>query len=451
MKLSAIAGKPQYGWTTRAKPDGSVKLLRTTDITSGSVDWSTVPGCEAAPIEIEKYELRPGDIVVSRAGSVGFSYLVDESCPPNSVFASYLMRIHPDPTVMQPRLLYHYMRSPYYWRQVNEASVGIGLANVNGSKLSAMQVPVPPRALQDRLTRTLDSAQSYCVSASNHLHYAKRAVDRFRQAVISAACSGQLTADWRDTHHAEAHLKELLDQIDSKRKGRYRVPAAAWDFVIPDPWELVSLDRLATLITSGSRGWAKHYATDGPLFIRAQNINSDRLELTDIAHVRPPRGSEGSRTSVQRGDLLVTITGANVTKSAFVDREIGEAYVNQHVALVRPVLAELTEYLHLWIVSSQHGRKKLASDAYGAGKPGLNLDNVRTTPVGLPPLEEQIEIVTRLAKLLALADHVYERAVAATRQVERSNQAVLAKAFRGELMPVAAGAPQRMRKPDGRP
>ena len=118
-----------------------------------------------------------------------------------------------------------------------------------------------------------------------------------------------------------------------------------------------------------------------------------------MAHVRPPKGSEGERTQVQKDDLLVTITGANAAKSAFVDRDIGTAYVNQHVALARPVLQELTEYLYLWIVSPQHGRKKLAADAYGAGKPGLNLDNLRTMPIGLPSTEEQVEIVARTKAL----------------------------------------------------
>jgi type I restriction enzyme S subunit len=141
---------------------------------------------------------------------------------------------------------------------------------------------------------------------------------------------------------------------------------------------------------------------------------------------------------VQKADLLITITGANVTKSAFVDRDIGEAYVNQHVALVRPVLPDLTEYLHLWTISPQHGRKKLSADAYGAGKPGLNLDNIRTMPVGLPPIEEQIEIVARTKALFALADRIHERVATATRQVGRSSHAVLAKAFHGELLTVDA-------------
>jgi type I restriction enzyme S subunit len=84
------------------------------------------------------------------------------------------------------------------------------------------------------------------------------------------------------------------------------------------------------------------------LFIRAQDINTDRLRFDGIAHVKPPQNSEGSRTRVQVADLLVTVTGANVTKTALVDLDLGEAYVSQHVALVRPVDALVA----LWLLKT---------------------------------------------------------------------------------------------------
>lgn len=121
-----------------------------------------------------------------------------------------------------------------------------------------------------------------------------------------------------------------------------------------------SLTALTTLVTSGSRGWAAHYADAGPLFIRAQNINTDRLALDDIAHVQPPDSAEGRRTQVRYGDLLVTITGANVTKTGVVDQELGEAYVSQHVGYpVRSIrnvslLASLAHQSAAW--SAQAGR-----------------------------------------------------------------------------------------------
>ena len=74
--LGEISQPPQYGWTTSAQNRGKLRLLRTTDITSGSIDWEAVPFCQKEPDDKKKYLLKDGDIVISRAGSVGFSCLI---------------------------------------------------------------------------------------------------------------------------------------------------------------------------------------------------------------------------------------------------------------------------------------------------------------------------------------------------------------------------------------
>ena len=89
--LGDLCLKPQYGWTTKATASrGKAKLLRPTDLSRGRVEWDTVPYCAEEPKELTKYLLEEGDIVISRAGSVGLSALIG-SCP-EAVFASYLIR-----------------------------------------------------------------------------------------------------------------------------------------------------------------------------------------------------------------------------------------------------------------------------------------------------------------------------------------------------------------------
>ena len=205
----------------------------------------------------------------------------------------------------------------------------------------------------------------------------------------------------------------------------------------------MSCDQISSLITSGSRGWAKYYSDKGAVFIRAQDINTDRLLLNAVARVKPPAGAEGTRTRVKENDILITITGANVTKAAVVNCPIKEGYVSQHVALVRPALTELAHWLHLWTIGPSHGRAQLLEAAYGAGKPGLNLDNVREMVIALPPLEEQIEIIRRVEALNTLADGIESRLAHGTEFGDKVRQAILAKAFRGELVPLEAELARR--------
>jgi len=130
------------------------------------------------------------------------------------------------------------------------------------------------------------------------------------------------------------------------------------------------------------------------------------LRLDDLASVNPPSNSEGSRTQVAKNDLLIVITGAGVTNPALLDCDLGEAYVSQHVSLVRPTDKQLSEWLLLCLMADAGGRAELVERAYGAGKPGLNLDNIRSLSIPLPPLAEQHRIVAKVDALMALCDRL---------------------------------------------
>src|SRR5689334_16155560 len=141
--LGDICYSSQYGWTTSARANGSqFRFLRTTDISHGPIDWSSVPFCEELPEEPEKYRLVPGDIVISRAGSIGLSALIGE-CPP-SVFASYLIRFRPIEQ-LSAKYIAFFLQSSSYWEQVKNSAAGIALQNVNATKLSKIEIPIAPR------------------------------------------------------------------------------------------------------------------------------------------------------------------------------------------------------------------------------------------------------------------------------------------------------------------
>jgi type I restriction enzyme S subunit len=189
------------------------------------------------------------------------------------------------------------------------------------------------------------------------------------------------------------------------------------------------------MVTSGSRGWAEFYSETGATFVRSQDINTDKLVLTDVAHVIPPKSAEGLRTRLLMDDLLVTITGANVAKAARVDVQLPEAYVSQHVALIRLALPRMSQYIHLYAVAPTAGRRTLLIVAYGAGKPGLNLDNLRTLPIPLPPLAEQEAIVEAVEAQLSVIDHLETDIAAKLKSAQGLRQSILRHAFTGQLVP----------------
>ena len=160
--------------------------------------------------------------------------------------------------------------------------------------------------------------------------------------------------------------------------------------------------------------------------MRTQNIKTDKLILEDVAFVVPPRTAERMRARILKDDILVTITGANVTKAARVDGQIPEAYVSQHIALTRPRWSKISEWLHLCVISHGSARGALEQLAYG-DKPGLNLNNIRDLALPIPPLAEQRRIVAKVDQLMALVDELEMQLIASRASAANLLTAVVAE------------------------
>ena len=107
-------------------------------------------------------------------------------------------------------------------------------------------------------------------------------------------------------------------------------------FEIPESWAWTRIGSITELITSGSRDWAKYYAETGALFLRMGNLskNSFTLRLNNLQRVQLPQKAEGTRTALQAGDLLFSITG-EVGMLGLIPDKFETAYVNQHIAVLR--------------------------------------------------------------------------------------------------------------------
>jgi len=365
-----------------------------------------------------------------------------------------------------PRFVLHFLLQPSFRetaaRQMSGAS---GQKRVPANYLFTHEFSLPPTREQERILAKLDAALSSLERAEAAARRAQERVKRYRAAVLHAAVTGELTRGWRDAYWknkkdkvetGNAQLQGLLatrrehwEESESERRrfagkkltdDRWKVgyPTPTPPTVdlpeLPDAWTWISIDQLASAVTSGSRGWKDYYSPDGPLFIRSQDIRSDKLDLAEVAHVRPPQASEGRRTQIKLGDLLVTITGANVGRAAVVETELSEAYVSQHVGLIRFVDTRPVQIAHIYITSPEDGRKRLLASAYGAGKPGLNLTNLRELSIPLPPFAEQIEIVREVQGRLSAADRLD---TALQQQLERARatrESLLREAFAGRLV-----------------
>ncbi len=203
---------------------------------------------------------------------------------------------------------------------------------------------------------------------------------------------------------------------------------------LPSDWADTTFGEVVEYITSGSRDWSKYYSDHGAMFIRTQDINTNRLRLDDVARVALPEKVEGKRTPVIKGDVLITITGANVGKVALVENDIEEAYVSQSVALVRLKDKRLGKFLHYQLMTKFRGNKThLESMAYGLGRPVLNLDNIRDVPLRLTTVDQQKRIVAEIEKQFSRLDKAIANLKRVKANLMRYKAAVLKAAVEGKL------------------
>jgi type I restriction enzyme S subunit len=162
---------------------------------------------------------------------------------------------------------------------------------------------------------------------------------------------------------------------------------------IPAEWEVISIGKLATKITSGSRGWAKYYSEEGALFLRISNLTREHINLRfdDLIRVNPPESTEGKRTGVETGDILISIT-ADLGIVGVIPHNFEQAYVNQHIALVRLDKEEIEPRWvgHLLSGKSCQRQFQILNDA--GAKAGLNLPTIASLIILKPPDSEQQKI-----------------------------------------------------------
>ncbi len=390
-------------------------------------------------------------LIIGRKGNVGAIHYSSEPCwPIDTVY-------YVEPGRGQNLRYYKYLLDSLNLVKLDKSTAVPGLSR---DDYNAVEVVVAPPELQENIVAEIEKQFSRLDEAVANLKRVKANLKRYKAAVLKAAVEGKLTEAWRKQHPDTEPASELLQRILTERRAKWEQAELAkmqakgktpkddaWKKKYPEPaapdttglpvlpggWVWASVEQLTWLVTSGSRGWGDFYSDTGVLFIRAQDIKTDVLNIRGIAWVNIPADAEGTRSSVSYQDILVTITGANVTKSALVPPLEEVAFVSQHVALLKLNLPEIAPFVFSWIVSPSNGRKILEAWAYGAGKPGLSLEQIRSLPVALPPHPEQRQINAEVDRHLSHADEAEAQVNANFQRAERLRQSILTGAFSSGL------------------
>lgn len=290
---------------------------------------------------------------------------------------------------INPQYIMYLINSSTFRSQIKQYESGTTRKRISRKNLEKIEFSLPNLEIQNRIVARIEELFSELDKAVDTLKTTKEQLAVYRQAVLKDAFS---------------------------------------DFEKKD-----SIRNLTMVVTSGSRGWAKYYSNSGALFVRIGNLTHSGIDIDfrDIQHITPPDNAEGVRTRLQPNDVLVSIT-ADLGSIGFVSEKVEEAYINQHIALVRfqnPVQGRFMA----WYLRSEYGQKDLLKNKRGGGKLGLGLDDIRDTPVPIVNDITATEIVDKVEEQLSVCDSIEKTVDTALTQADAMRQSILKQAFEGKL------------------
>jgi type I restriction enzyme S subunit len=342
----------------------------------------------------EKYKVQNGDLLIAWSASLG-AYIWKRG---DAWLNQHIFRVEPYSDIVDTRYLYYAVTNSI--DELYKKSHGMGMVHVTKGKFEGHEVWLPPLNEQIRIADKLDSVLAKVDEAQARLEKIPTLLKRFRQSVLAAATSGELTETEPEGQDSIGNTCEVIGGL-TKNKQRDSVPNQ-----LP--------------------------------YLRVANVYENELRLQDILKIGVFE-KELQRVILKKDDLLMVEGNGSIDqigRVALWDDSISPCVHQNHLIKVRTNSEILLPKFLLYYLMSPKGKNEIAGKATsGAGLYTLSISKISSINVTIFNIEQQKEIVRRVESLFALADAVEKQYLAAKQRLDRLSQSLLAKAFRGELVP----------------
>ncbi|WP_174367285.1 restriction endonuclease subunit S [Deinococcus sp. JMULE3] len=345
-----------------------------------------------------------GDVLMTIVGAIGRTAVVPENHSPFTLQRSVAVLKNPH---IDSNLLAYFLEAPMLQNYFADNAKGTAQKGIYLKALSQTPIPLPPLPEQVRIADKLDALLARVEAGRERLERVPKLLKRFRQSVLSAAVSGELTREWRGGGDAEWEASRFGDFIREITQGWS--PTCDKDPAPLDKWGVIKTTAIQAM---EYRDQENKNLPDEFLPMPHLEIESGDLLITR----KGPRVRAGVACYVRitRSKLMICDTVYRVRLSGKMSGQYAEIYLN--APETQGVIDELKA---------------------GISESGLNLthSSIHGLSLNCPPPTEQAEIVRRVEALFAIADRIEAKYAAALSSFDRLTPALLAKAFRGELVP----------------
>ncbi|MFN4816928.1 MAG: restriction endonuclease subunit S [Pseudanabaena sp.] len=385
--LNGAAFKPT-DWVNEGMP-----IIRIQNLTD-----PTKPMNLTTRIVPENLLVKDGDILVSWSATLD-AFIWDRG---DAWLNQHIFRVLPHEKIVEKYFLFFLLKREIANLIGTEHLHGSTMKHINRGPFLSHEVALPPLNEQRRIVDKLDRFGDRQRSARNELNHIPKLIARYKQSVLAAACSGKLTEDFRLSNSLSISSISLSEVCNSISDGDHQAPPRS---------------------------------ETGIPFITISAINDGSLSLNKATRFVPKSYFE-SLSKIRKpeiDDILFTVTGS-IGIPVIVDTD--EPFVFQrHIAILKANKNIILAKYLLYALGSDQIQKQALNVATGTAQLTIPLGGLRNFQIQLPSLEEQKEIVRRVEKMFAKIDKMEEEYQKAAKLCDRLEQATLAKAFRGELVP----------------
>ncbi|MCG0020119.1 restriction endonuclease subunit S [Vibrio parahaemolyticus] len=325
--------------------------------------------------------------------------------------------------LVEPKYLHAFVKTKEFLINCETNMSGsVGHRRVPKDYLLNYTVPLAPLPEQKRIVEKLDEVLAQVDTIKARLDGIPDLLKRFRQSVLASAVSGKLTEEWRGSKSYTFNSEVSSD--------------------FPDVWKIKTINDVGQ-VKGGKRlpkGEELIPEDTGFAYIRAGQLKQGTVikggEARNIQmYLKPEVQKQISRYTVSAGDAYITIVGASIGDAGNIPDTHDGANLTENAAKICEFKSGVCgEFLGLWLRSQLVQRLvKLEIKSGAQGK--LALMRIKTLPFPLTCLDEQKEIVRLVDQYFAFADTIEVQVKKAQARVDSLTQSILAKAFRGELVP----------------
>ncbi len=420
-------------------------------------------------INLPRSQLKAGDLLITYVGTPGRVALL-----PNDGATYHLGpnvgKIVICNEIKDARYLLHFVRSPLGISSIQIISKAVTQSSLSMKQIRSILLPLPPLNEQRRIVEKIEALTARSRKARAVLDQIPALLDQFRQSVLAAAFRGDLTADWRaqnpDVETAEALLerirKNILEEYDDavvkakqlglkkpKKHGLISTLKEEYEDMnhivedwqnLPDEWEAVKLNILfdhGCLFDGpfGSNLKTKDYVDSGIRVIRLENVAPLHFIDDKKTFITAEKYRELEKHTVNPGDLIFASFVSEGVRTCILPKLETLAIAKADCFCLRPDENLINkEYLAL-ILSSPQFFFELKKISHGATRVRINTSQLRDSYIPLASPKEQMEIVARVLNVFSIIGQLQEDYLNNEKKIDQLDRSILAKAFRGELVP----------------